>query len=93
MPYSVEIASTPANDKFIKSIPKEILPNLTVKLQLLGEKPFLGRWVEAPIQAFIYNFSITHCNQNYNFAASYKVNENSNIIIITNMGYSIIEKG
>lgn len=90
MPYKVEIADTESNNKFLSNLPKSILPKLAEHLKLLGDHPFLGRSVEAPISAYIYSFSINHAEQNYSFTVAYKINEGDETILITNLGKTVI---
>ena len=56
MPYKVEIAKTKSNNSFLANLPKEIIPELEKHLKLLGDHPYLGRSVEAPIPAYVYSF-------------------------------------
>ena len=60
MPYKVEIANTESNNSFLANLPKEFIPELEKQLKHLGDHPYLGRSVEAPIPAYIYSFEITH---------------------------------
>lgn len=90
MPYKVEIATTESNTEFLQKLPKEILPEIAKRLNILGVKPYLGRSVEGPISAYIYTFPINHMNKVYNFLVSYKINENKETITITDFGKTII---
>lgn len=92
MPYKVEITQTEANKSFLENLPKSILPDLKKHLEHLGNNPNLGRSVNAPIPAYIYSFEIKHEDQNNTFVVSYKMDENSNIIYITNFGRQIIKR-
>jgi mRNA-degrading endonuclease RelE of RelBE toxin-antitoxin system len=90
VPYKVEIATTKSNIEFLQKLPKEILPEIAKRLNILGVKPYLGRSVEGPISAYIYTFSINHMNKVYNFLVSYKINENKETITITDFGKTMI---
>jgi len=48
VPYKVEIANTKTNTEFLQKLPKEILPEIAKRLNILGVKPYLGRSVEGP---------------------------------------------
>ena len=48
MPYKVEIANTKSNTEFLQKLPKEILPEIAKRLNILGVKPYLGISVEGP---------------------------------------------
>lgn len=91
MPYKVEIADTESNNKLLSNLPESILPKLAERLKLLGEHPFLGRSVEAPIPAYIYSFSIKHAKQDYGFTVAYKINEGNETILITELGKTVID--
>lgn len=86
MSYKVEIADTESNNKFLKTLSKEIIPKLANHLKLLGENPHLGRSVEGPISAYIYSFLINHINKVLKFFVTYKVDENTEAIVITDFG-------
>ena len=43
MPYKVEIANTKSNTEFLQKLPKEILPEIAKRLNILGVKPYLGK--------------------------------------------------
>jgi len=92
VPYKVEIANTKSNNSFLTNLPKEIIPELKKHLKHLGEHPYLGRSVEAPIPAYIYSFEITHQDQKNTFVVSYKMDENSETIFITSFGLQNIKK-
>lgn len=92
VPYKVEIANTKSNNSFLANLPKEIIPELEKHLKHLGEHPYLGRSVEAPIPAYIYSFEITHHGQKHTFVVSYKMDENNEIIFITSFGRHNIKK-
>ena len=55
MPYKVEIANTKTNTEFLQKLPKEILPEIAKRLNILGVKPYLGRSVEGPKRKHIKN--------------------------------------
>lgn len=86
MPYRVEIVETENNSRFLRSLPKSILPILKKKLESLGGHPYLGRSVNAPIPAYIYSFDIVHKDIVYKFVVSYKISEGSETIFITSLG-------
>lgn len=92
MPYKVEIANTESNNNFLANLPKEFIPELTKHLKNLGDRPYLGRSVEAPIPAYIYSFEITHQGKKNTFIVSYKMDENSETISITSFGRHNIKK-
>jgi mRNA-degrading endonuclease RelE of RelBE toxin-antitoxin system len=91
MPYKVEIADTEESNTFLKNLPKDILAKLSEHLQLLGEHPYLGRSIEAPIPACLYSFQIMHAEQNHKFIVSYKIDEGNETIYITSFGRTIIK--
>lgn len=91
MPYKVEIANTEENNTFLKNIPKDIRTKLSKCLQLLGEQPYLGRSIEAPIPAYLYSFQIMHAEHNHEFIVSYKISEGNDTIYITSFGRIIIK--
>lgn len=86
MPYKVEIAKTESNKKFLENLPKGILPDLKKCLEHLGNHPYLGRSVEAPIKAFIYSFEITYEGRKNTFVVSYKMDESNETISIMSLG-------
>lgn len=87
MPYKVEVVDSETNNNFLRNLPKDILPKLAGQLKLLGEHPYLGRSVEAPIHAYIYSFQITHAGQLQEFTVAYKIKEGSETIAITSFGH------
>ena len=91
MPYKVLISDTEENNKFLKNLPQEIIPKVFEQLKHLGEHPYLGRSVEAPLPAYIYSFQIAHTKQIHEFVVSYKINEGDEIIYITDFGITIIK--
>jgi hypothetical protein len=91
VPYKVKIANTESNNSFLANLPKEIIPELEKHLKYLGDHPYLGRSVEAPIPAYIYSFGITHQGQKNTFVVSYKMDENSETIFITSLGRHTIK--
>lgn len=91
MPYKVEIANTESNNRFLENLPKDIIPDLKKHLKHLGNHPYLGRSVEAPIPAYIYSFEVTHQGQKNTFIVSYKIDENSDTIFITSLGRHTIK--
>ncbi len=86
MPYKVKILDSESNNRFLKNLPQSILPEIAKQLNLLGERPYLGRSVEAPIPAYIYGFKIIHSGQNHTFSVSYKIDEGDEVILITSFG-------
>jgi len=49
VPYKVKIADTESNNKFLKNLPKSILPEFAKHLKRFGDHPLLGHRVDAPI--------------------------------------------
>lgn len=86
MPYRIEIAETESNNRFLRNLPKSILPILKKKLESLGDHPYLGRSVDAPLSAYIYSFDINRKGVIHKFVVSYKISEGSEIIFITSFG-------
>lgn len=92
MPYRIEIVETENNIRFLRNLPKSILPTLKKKLESLGNHPYLGRSVNAPIPAYIYSFDVVQGEVIHKFVVSYKISEGSETIFITSFGREIRRK-
>ncbi len=90
MPYKVKIADTESNNKFLKNLPKSILPEFAKHLKRLGNHPYLGRSVDAPIPTYQYSFKTIHKSREYTFVVSYDINEYNEVINITDFGSQTI---
>lgn len=90
MPYKVKIAETDSNYKFLKNLPKSILPEFKEHLRRLGNHPYLGRSVDAPIWSYVYSFKIIHRKREYTFLVSYDMDEYNEVINITDLGKQTI---
>lgn len=85
MTYTVKVANTDANNRFLSRLPNspDFLAKLAEQLTLLSKYPYVGEEIEAPIPTRTWGFTINYRTEIYRIVVSYDIDDENKIVNIT----------